>query len=115
MGCLQGILSFQAKTVKRTEELYICANTTNTCNDALARSTQDLFQGPIYGDPSQRVLKILMLSKAVPDGPKPQECEWGSRCDKLPIPYIPKEGKLHELVLRLTLPGKVELQLPVCS
>ena len=60
-------------------------------------------------------LKKMTLSKAVPKGLKPQECERGSGRNKPPIPYIPEKDELQEAVksgtstIKLTLPGKVEL------
>jgi len=60
------------------------------------------------------------LSKAVPDGLKPQKCERGSGRVKPPIPYIPEKDELQEAVestalIKLTLPTKVELQVSVWS
>ena len=54
------------------------------------------------------------MSKAVPEGLKPQECEQGSGWVKPPIPYIPEKDELQEAVestasIKLTLPTKVEL------
>lgn len=77
-GCLQAILSFQAKTVKRGSRV-LCLHK---------------YDSPIHGFPSQKVIKRLMLSKAVPDGLKFQEIEQGSRCNKLPIPYIPEKTNI---------------------
>jgi hypothetical protein len=60
-------------------------------------------------------LEMMMLCKAVPDGPKPKECEWGSGHKKPPITYIPEKDELQEGVeaaaytLKITLPGKVEV------
>ena len=59
--------------------------------------------------------KKMMLSKAVPDGLEPQECERGSGCNKPTILYIPKKDELQEVVdattqmIKLTLLGKEEL------
>eukprot|EP00804_Cyclotella_cryptica_P007830 CCRYP_001409-RA/>CCRYP_001409-RA protein AED:0.37 eAED:0.37 QI:0/-1/0/1/-1/1/1/0/116 len=60
------------------------------------------------------------MSKAVPDGLKPQECESGSGRVKSPIPYIPEKDDLQEAVestalITLTLPTKVELRVSVWS
>eukprot|EP00804_Cyclotella_cryptica_P001257 CCRYP_012760-RA/>CCRYP_012760-RA protein AED:0.37 eAED:0.37 QI:34/0/0.5/1/1/1/2/0/392 len=60
------------------------------------------------------------MSKAVPDGLKPQECERGSGRVKPPIPYIPEKDDLQEAVestatIKLTLPTKVELRVSVWS
>ncbi len=58
------------------------------------------------------------MSKAVPVGLKPQECEHGSGRVKLPIPYIPEKDDLNEAgessaSIKLTLTTKVELQVSV--
>eukprot|EP00804_Cyclotella_cryptica_P013425 CCRYP_005163-RA/>CCRYP_005163-RA protein AED:0.25 eAED:0.61 QI:0/0/0/1/1/1/2/0/411 len=60
------------------------------------------------------------MSKAVPDGLKPQECECGSDWVKPPIPYIPEKDGLQEAVestalVKLTLPTNVELRVSVWS
>ena len=57
----------------------------------------------------------MTLIKAVPGGLKPQECEHGSICDKLPIPYIQEKDEPQEAVktctstIKLMLLDKVEL------
>jgi hypothetical protein len=53
------------------------------------------------------------MSKAVPDGNKPQEWEWGSGRVKPPIPYIPEKDEIQQAVettalIKLTLLTKVE-------
>ena len=59
--------------------------------------------------------------KVAPGGLKPQECERNVGRSKPPIPYIPKKDVLQEAVessantLKLTLPHKVELPVPVWS
>ena len=60
------------------------------------------------------------MSKAVPEGLKPQECERGSGRVKPPIPYIPEKDDLSEAgessaTIKLILPTKVELWVPVWS
>ena len=60
------------------------------------------------------------MSKAVPEGLKPQECERGSGRVKPPIPYNPEKDDLNEAVeysssIKLTLPTKVELRVSVWS
>ena len=60
------------------------------------------------------------MSKAVPEGLKPQECERGSGRVKPPIPYIPEKDDLSEAgessaTIKLMLPTKVELRVPVWS
>ena len=60
-------------------------------------------------------------AKVVPEGLKPQECERNSGRSEPPIPYIPEKDVLQEAVdssantLKLTLPHKVELHVPVWS
>ena len=60
------------------------------------------------------------MSKAVPEGLKPQECECGNGRVKLPIPYNTEKDDLNEAVesstsIKLTLPTKVELRVSMCS
>eukprot|EP00804_Cyclotella_cryptica_P020673 CCRYP_003484-RA/>CCRYP_003484-RA protein AED:0.41 eAED:0.41 QI:0/-1/0/1/-1/1/1/0/101 len=60
------------------------------------------------------------MSKTVPDGLQPQECEHGSGRVKPPIPYIPEKEDLQQAVeltalMKLTLPTKVELRVSVWS
>ena len=61
----------------------------------------------------------MTLSKAVPKGLKPQECECGSGHNKPPIPYILEKDELQEAVksgtsmIKLMLPGKIELRVSV--
>ena len=57
--------------------------------------------------------------KVAPDELKPQECERNAGRSKPPIPYIPEKDVIQEAVdpsanmLKLTLPHKVELHVPV--
>ncbi len=59
--------------------------------------------------------------KVAPEGLKPQECESNAGRSKPPIPYIPGKDDLQEAVessanmLKLLLPHKVELRVPVWS
>ena len=59
--------------------------------------------------------------KVALEGLKPQECERNMGRSKPPIPYIPKKDVIQEVVdfsanmLKLTLPHKVELHVPVWS
>ena len=56
-----------------------------------------------------------------PKGLKPKECERNAGRSRPPIPYIPEKDVLQEAVessantLKLTLPHKVELRVPVWS
>ena len=60
-------------------------------------------------------------AKVAPAGLKPQECERSIGRSKPPIPYVPKKDVMQEAVdsgtntLKLTLPYKVELRIPVWS
>ena len=60
-------------------------------------------------------------AKVAPEGLKPQECERNAGRSKPPIPYIPKKDVLQDAVessantLKLTLPHKMELRVPVWS
>ena len=57
--------------------------------------------------------------KVAPHGLKPHECEGNAGRSKPPIPYIPEKDVIEEAVdssahtLKLTLPHKVELHVPV--
>ena len=57
--------------------------------------------------------------KVAPEGLKPQECERNARRSRPPIPYIPEKDLLavdsSANSLKLTLPHKVELCVPVWS
>ena len=59
--------------------------------------------------------KKMMLSKAVPDGLKPQECKRGNRCNYPPIPYVHEKDVLQEAMdatantKKLALLDEVEL------
>ena len=70
-----------------------------------------MFVGTKLGD----TLKRMTLSKSVPKGLKPQDCERGSGRNKPPILYILEKDELQEAVesgtstIKLTLPGEVEL------
>jgi hypothetical protein len=60
-------------------------------------------------------------AKVAPEGLKPQECERNAGRSKPPIPYIREKDVIQEAVdssantLKLTLPHKVELHVPVWS
>jgi hypothetical protein len=76
---------------------------------------KSFFKALFIRTPLGKTLKNMILSKAVSDGLKSQECEQGSRHNEPPILYIPKKDKLQEAVdttannLKLTLLGTVEL------
>jgi uncharacterized protein YukE len=78
------------------------------------------FKALFVGTPLGKVLENLKMSKAVPEGLKPQECERGSGRVRPPIPYIPEKDDLNEAgessaTIKVTLPTKVELRVPVWS
>ena len=60
-------------------------------------------------------------AKVAPEGLKPQECERNAGRSKPPIPYIPEKDVIQEAVdsgastLKLNLPHKVELHVPIWS
>jgi hypothetical protein len=60
-------------------------------------------------------------TKVAPEGLKPHESEWNTGRSRPPIPYIPKKDVIQEAVdssanmLKLALPHKVELRIPVWS
>eukprot|EP00804_Cyclotella_cryptica_P004948 CCRYP_014089-RA/>CCRYP_014089-RA protein AED:0.25 eAED:0.32 QI:0/-1/0/1/-1/1/1/0/114 len=81
---------------------------------------KSLFKALFVETPLGRAIGNLKMSKAVPDGLKPQECERGSGRVKPPIPYILEKDDLQEAVestasIKLTLPTKVELRASVWS
>ncbi len=43
----------------------------------------------------------MSLSKSVPEGFNPCECERTKLCKPLPVPYIPEKDKVHEDVSKL--------------
>ncbi len=78
------------------------------------------FKSLFVWTPLGKALENLKMSKAVQEGLKPQECEHGSGWVKPPIPYIPEKDDLNETgessaTIKLTLPTKVELRVPVWS
>ena len=89
---------------------------TSSCSSAPKSSFKALF----VGTPLGKALENLKMNKAVPEGLKPQECEHGSGRVRPPIPYIPEKDDLNEAgessaTIKLTLPTKVELRVPVWS
>jgi hypothetical protein len=60
-------------------------------------------------------------AKVSPEGLKPQECERNMDRSRPPIPYIPEKDVIQEVadssanMLKLTLPQRVELRIPVWS
>ncbi len=83
----------------------------SSCPGAPKNSFEALF----VGTPLGKTLENPKMSKAVPEGLKPQECERGSGLVRPPIPYIPEKDDLNEAgesstTIKLTLPTKVELR-----
>jgi hypothetical protein len=75
---------------------------------------KSFYKAFFVGTPLGIALRNIKMSKAVPDGLKPQECEQGNSRVKPPIPYIPEKDELQEAVesmasIKLTLPTKMEL------
>ena len=60
-------------------------------------------------------------TKVAPEGLKPQECKSKVGKSKPPIPYFPEKDVIQEAIdssantLKLTLPHKVELCIPVLT
>ncbi len=44
---------------------------------------------------------MMSLTKSVPEGLNPQECERTKLCKPLPVPYIPEKDKVQEEVAKL--------------
>ena len=76
-----------------------------------------LFHGTSVGAAARRMSHV----KVAPEGLKPQECERNMVRSKPPIPYNPQKDVIQETIdssantLKLTLPHKVELRVPVWS
>ena len=72
------------------------------------RTPKLFFKTLFIGTKLGETLKKMTLSKAVPEGLKPQECEQNGR-NKPPIPYIPEKDKLKEAAKSGTSPIKLML------
>ncbi len=78
---------------------------------------KSLFLGTRLGSLATR----MSHAKVAPEGLKHQECKTNAGRSKPPIPYIPEKDDLQEAVdssantLKLLLPLKVELRVPVWS
>ncbi len=74
-----------------------------------------LFLGTHLGEAAAR----MSHAQVAPEGLKPQECEMNMGRSRPPIPYIPEKDVIQEVVdsstntLKLMLPHKVELHVPV--
>jgi len=90
-------------------------------NKTCERYTQELLQSSFISTHLGTALGRLNHSKAIPDGLKPQECEQNAGQSKPHIPCIPVKDVIQEALdtttntLKLTLPHKVELRVPVWS
>ncbi len=82
---------------------------------------QEFFKALFIGTSRGAAAARMSHSKVAPEGLKPQECERNASRSKSPIPYIPEKDVLQEAVessanmLKLILPHKVELSVPVWS
>ena len=76
-----------------------------------------LFVGTCLSDAATRMSHL----RVAPEGLKPQECKRSAGRSRPPIPYIPEKDVIQEVVdsstntLKLMLPHKVELRVPVWS
>ncbi len=43
----------------------------------------------------------MSMSKMVPDGLKPQECERIKQCEPPPVPYVPEKDKVQDEVFKM--------------
>jgi len=120
--CINGVIPFSSSH-HQLGSVFLCLNPSRPIRitpfkqQAPKSFFKALFIKPRIGSP----LETMTLSKEVADGLKPQECAQGSGQNKPPIPYIPEKDKLQEAVggtanmIKLTLPGKVELPVSMWS
>ena len=82
---------------------------------------QRVFKALFYGTSLGAAATRMSHAKVAPDRRKPQECERNAGRSKPPISYIPKKDVIQEAIdssanmLKLILPHKVELRIPVWS
>ena len=82
---------------------------------------KSFFKALFYGTRLGEALRRMRHAKLAPEGLKHQECERNSGRIRPPIPYIPEKDVIQEVIdssanmLKLTLPHKVELRVPVWS
>jgi hypothetical protein len=85
----------------------------------ISHTPQSFFKSLFMGTCLEEALKNMILTKAVPGGLQPQECEHGSSHNKPQIPYIHEKDECQETVeamsttLKLNLPHKVELRVSI--
>ena len=85
------------------------------------RTPKSFFKALFIGTRLGATATRMSHAKAAPEGLRPEECERNAGRIKPPIPYIPEKDILQEAVessantLKLTLPHKVELRVPVWS
>jgi hypothetical protein len=103
---------------KRALSSYVRARATSNHHIDPSWCLTEFLKAFFVGTTLGIALRNIKMSKAVPDGLKPQDCEQGNGRVKLPIQYIPEKDKLQETVestasIKLTLPTKVELRVSV--
>ena len=85
------------------------------------RAPKSFFKALFIGTSLGATAARMSHAKVAPEGLKSQECERNAGRSKPPIPYIPEKDVLQEAVessantLKLTLPHKVELHVPIWS
>jgi hypothetical protein len=68
----------------------------------LNQAPHSSFKKLIVSSPSLlRDLHTMSLSKSVPEGLKPQECERTKLCELPPVPYVPTKDEVQEEVAKL--------------
>ena len=85
------------------------------------RTPKSFFKALFIGTHLGATATRMSHAKAAPEGLRPEECKRNAGRIKPPIPYIPEKDVIQEAVesnantLKLTLPHKVELRVPVWS
>ena len=83
------------------------------------RTLKSFFKALFIGTRLGATAARMSHAKAAPEGLRPEECKRNAGRIKPPVPYIPEKDILQEAVessantLKLTLPHKVELRVPV--
>ncbi len=82
---------------------------------------KSFFKALTLGTSLGKAATRMSHAKVAPEGLKPQECERSMGRSRPPIPYIPVKDVIKEAVdssanmLKLMLPHRVELRVPVWS
>ena len=85
----------------------------------MSHAPKSFFKAPFLGTHLGDAAARMSYVKVACEGLKPQECERKAGRSNPPIPYIPEKDVIQEAVdssintLKLTLPYKVELHIPV--